>query len=47
MIVIAHAGHWALDLLQFTPVLAVAAFALWRSHRMRADGGPARRADLP
>lgn len=31
MIVIAHAGHWALGLLQLTPVVAVAAFAAWKS----------------
>ena len=38
MMLIAHAGHWVLGLLQFTPVIAVAAFALWRSHRTRHDG---------
>ena len=31
MIVIAHAGHVALSLLQLAPVVAVAAFAAWRS----------------
>jgi hypothetical protein len=31
MVVIAHAGHWALGLLEITPVLVVAAFALWKS----------------
>ena len=45
MIFIAHAGHWLLGLLQLTPVIAVAAFALWRSHRTR-HVGPAPRADL-
>jgi len=35
MIVIAHAGHWALGLLQLTPVFAVAGFALWQSRRAR------------
>jgi hypothetical protein len=38
MIVIAHAGHWALGLLQATPVFAVAAVALWRS-RVSAPTG--------
>jgi hypothetical protein len=36
MIVIAHAGHWALGLLEFTPLLAVAAFATWKSRAERA-----------
>jgi hypothetical protein len=44
MIVIAHAGHWALGLLEFTPLLAVAAFATWKSRadraRHRAAGDP-------
>lgn len=31
MIVIAHAGHWALGLLEAAPLFVVAAFALWRS----------------
>ncbi len=35
MIVFAHAGHWALGLLQLTPILAVAAFAAWRSYGAR------------
>lgn len=39
MMLIAHAGHWVLGLLQFTPVIAVAAFALWRSQCARHDGG--------
>jgi hypothetical protein len=42
MIVIAHAGHWALGLLEATPLLIVAAFATWRTHaerrRRRAAG---------
>jgi len=45
MMFIAHAGHWVFGLLQFTPVLAVAAFALWRSRRIRHDER-APRADL-
>jgi hypothetical protein len=36
MIVIAHAGHWALGLLELTPLLAVAAFATWKSRTERA-----------
>ena len=36
MIVIAHAGHWALGLLEFTPLLVVAAFATWKSRAERA-----------
>ena len=31
MLVIAHAGHWALGLLQAMPLLVVAAVALWRA----------------
>jgi hypothetical protein len=42
MIVIAHAGHWALGLLEAAPLLIVAAFATWRTHaerrRRRAAG---------
>jgi len=30
MIVIAHAGHWALGLFEATPLLIVFAFALWK-----------------
>ncbi len=30
-LVIAHAGHWSLGLLELSPILAVAAFAFWRS----------------
>jgi hypothetical protein len=37
MIVIAHAGHWALGLLELTPLLAVAAFATWKSRAERAQ----------
>jgi len=44
MIVIAHAGHWALGLLQFSPVLVVAAFATWKS---RAERGRHRAAGTP
>ena len=32
MIVIAHAGHYALGFLEATPLLVVAAFALWKTH---------------
>ncbi|MGH2898392.1 MAG: hypothetical protein ACRDMZ_06930 [Solirubrobacteraceae bacterium] len=35
MIVIAHAGHWALDLLQLSPVIAIAGFAAWQSRSAR------------
>jgi hypothetical protein len=35
MLVIAHAGHWALGLLDATPVLVIAAFALWRTRAER------------
>lgn len=38
MIVIAHAGHVALSLLQLAPVVAVAAFAAWRSLGARRIG---------
>jgi hypothetical protein len=42
MIVIAHAGHWALGLLEAAPLLIVAAFATCRTHaerrRRRAAG---------
>jgi hypothetical protein len=31
MFVIAHAGHWALGLLEAFPLIAVAAFATWRT----------------
>lgn len=46
MVVIAHAGHWALGVLQFAPVLAVAAFAVWQSRRARG-ARPAGRAGTP
>ena len=42
MMLIAHAGHWVFGLLQFTPVIAVAAFALWRSQRTRHVRGAPR-----
>jgi len=32
MLVIAHAGHWAFAALEFLPVIAIAAFALWRTY---------------
>jgi len=35
MTVIAHAGHWALGLLQATPLFVVAAFGIWRSRDER------------
>jgi hypothetical protein len=35
MIVIAHAGHYALGFLEATPLLAVAAFALWKTRTER------------
>jgi hypothetical protein len=35
MMVIAHAGHWALGLLEATPLLIVAVFATWRSRAER------------
>ena len=38
MIVIAHAGHWALGLLEALPLFAVAAFALWRARQDRREG---------
>ena len=41
MIVIAHAGHVAISLLQLAPVVAVAAFAAWRSVGARRTRGAA------
>jgi hypothetical protein len=35
MIVIAHAGHWALGLFEATPLLVVVAFALWKTRAER------------
>ncbi|MEA2187755.1 MAG: hypothetical protein QOD83_2537 [Solirubrobacteraceae bacterium] len=35
MVVIAHAAHWTLALLQATPLFVVAAFALWKSREER------------
>jgi hypothetical protein len=32
MLVIAHAGHWAFGLLEAFPVIAVAAFAVWKTY---------------
>jgi hypothetical protein len=44
MMVIAHAGHWALGLLEATPLLIVAVFATWKSRaerrRRRAAADP-------
>ena len=40
MLVIAHAGHWALSLLEAVPLLVAVAFVGWRSYtwRREADG---------
>jgi hypothetical protein len=38
MPVIAHAGHWALGLLEALPLIAVAAFAAWSTYAGRASG---------
>ena len=35
MMLIAHAGHWALTLLQATPLFAVLGVLAWRSVRDR------------
>ncbi|MBW3652805.1 MAG: hypothetical protein KY433_04255 [Actinobacteria bacterium] len=42
MHVIAHTGHWALGLLQAFPLIAVAAFAVWRSPGDRSRRAPRR-----
>jgi hypothetical protein len=47
MMVIAHAGHWGLGLLEATPVLVVAAFALWRSRDERRRNARAPVAETP
>jgi hypothetical protein len=40
MVVIAHAGHWTLGLLEAMPLFVVAAFALWKSRdEHRRDSG--------
>jgi hypothetical protein len=39
MFAIAHAGHWALGLLQATPVVIVAAVAAWRTMAGRRATG--------
>jgi hypothetical protein len=36
MFVIAHAGHWGMGLVEAFPLLAVAAFAAWRTHAERS-----------
>ena len=36
MIVIAHASHWGLVLLQVFPLIAVAAFAVWKTYAGRS-----------
>ncbi|MDX6681484.1 MAG: hypothetical protein QOG94_1523 [Solirubrobacteraceae bacterium] len=33
--VIAHAGHWGMGLLEAFPMIAVAAFATWRTYAQR------------
>jgi hypothetical protein len=38
MLVIAHAGHWALSLMEAFPLIAVAAFAAWRTYAERMSG---------
>ena len=35
MILIAHAGHYALGFLEATPLLVVAGFALWKTRSER------------
>jgi hypothetical protein len=47
MIVIAHAGHWGLGLLEATPLLVVAAFAIWRTRDERRRDAGAVAADTP
>ena len=42
MLVIAHTAHWALWLLQAFPLIAVAAFAVWRTHGDRSRRTPQR-----
>ncbi len=39
MFLIAHAGHYALGVLEFAPLLAVAAFAVWSSRARRGARG--------
>jgi hypothetical protein len=36
MIVIAHAGHWALGVLEAAPLIVVAAVVMWRTWTQRA-----------
>lgn len=38
MVVIAHAGHWALGLLEATPLFVVVVFALWKSRAEQRSG---------
>ena len=47
MTVIAHAGHWALGLLEATPLFVVAAFGIWRSRDARRRNVPAPIAETP
>lgn len=37
MILFAHVSHYALDVLQAAPLLAVAAFAVWKSRAARSE----------
>ena len=45
MLVIAHAGHWALSLLEVFPLIAIAAFAAWRTYVGRRAPAPAGASD--
>jgi hypothetical protein len=38
MLLIAHAGHWALGALEFAPLAAIAAVLSWRSFAERRAG---------
>ena len=38
MVLLAHAGHWSLGLLEALPVLVVATFALWKSRTADPHG---------
>lgn len=37
MLLIAHAGHWALSLIEAFPLIAVSAFAAWKTYAARAS----------
>jgi hypothetical protein len=45
MFAIAHAGHLVLDLLQFAPLIAVAAVVAWRTWTNRPGAGSVSRAE--